>query len=143
MSSEYANGDTVRELDLIIHGLEEDKVSDTESVKEIFEATATPHTPSFMNRLGLKKDGKIRPLMLRMNNIDEKEEFMSKLWMLNEVRMRFKGMSITNDYTLEERMMIKKFVEEANRRNEIETSENRWKVRGTPSGGLRLVKITN
>ena len=79
--------------------------------------------------------------MLRMKNKEEKEEFMSKLWMLKNVRSRFKNMSITNDYTLEERNMIKKFVEEAKRRNTIETNENRWKVRGTPRGGLRLVKM--
>ena len=96
-----------------------------------------------LNRLGPKKDGKIRPLMLRMKSKEEKDDFMSKLWMLKNVRMKFKGMSITHDYTLEERKMIREYVEEANRRNEAETNEYRWKVRGTPRGGLWLMKITN
>ena len=143
LSSEYANLNTDREQNIIIHGLKEDEASDTELVADIFAATATQHTPSLIYRLGPKKDGKIRPLMLRMKSNDEKKEFMVKLWMLKNVRMRFKGMSITHDYTLEERNMIRKHVQEANRRNEAETNDYRWKVRGTPRGGLWLVKIAN
>ena len=78
-----------------------------------------------------------------MKSKEEKDDFMSKLWMLKNVRMKFKGMSITHDYTLEERKMIREYVEEANRRNKAETNEYRWKVRGTPRGGLWLMKITN
>lgn len=138
---EYTNLDTDRELNIIIHGLKEGEINDTQLVNDIFAATTTQHEPTFINRLGPKKDGKTRPLMLRMKNKEEKEKFMSKLWMLKNVRTRFKKMSITNDYTLEERNMIKKCVEEAKRRNTSEMSEYQWKVRGTPRSGLKLVKI--
>ena len=121
--------------------MKEGEINDTQLVNDIFAATTTQHEPTFINRLGPKKDGKTRPLMLRMKNKEEKEKFMSKLWMLKNVRTRFKKMSITNDYTLEERNMIKKCVEEAKRRNTSEMSEYQWKVRGTPRSGLKLVKI--
>ena len=48
-----------------------------------------------------------------MKTKDDKENFMSKLWMLKNARKRFGNISITNDYTLEERNFIKKWVEEA------------------------------
>ena len=100
LSPESAHLETDREQNIIIHGLKEDEVSDTQLVSELFTATATQHTPSVMNILGPKKDGKIRPLMLRMKSKDEKEEFMSKLWMLKNVRTRFKYMSISIYYRI-------------------------------------------
>ena len=130
-----------REQNVIVHGLEEGEISDTQLIKDIFEATDTQQEPSFINRLGPKRDGKTRPLMVRMRNKEEKEQFMSKLWMLKNARRRFKRMSITNDYTLEERYMIKKYVEEAKIRNTTERNEYQWKVRGTPKEGLKLVRI--
>ena len=113
---------------------------DTELVKDIFAATATHQEPVYINRLGPKKEGKIRPLIIRMQNSDEKEAFMSR-WMLKNVRMKFKNVSITNDYTLDERMMIRRCVEEAKRRNTSGTNGYLWKVRGTPKTGLKIVKI--
>ena len=130
-----------REQNIIVHGLEEGEISDTQLIKDNFEATDTQQEVSLINRLGPKRDGKTRPLMVRMKNKEEKEKFMSKLWMLKNSRTRFKSMSITNDYTIEERHMIRKCVEEAKRRNTTEMSEYQWKVRGTPKEGLKLVRI--
>lgn len=130
-----------REKNVIIHGLEEADVCDTKLVENIFEATATHHKPAHIIRLGQKNKDKIRPLLINMTNTDEKEEFMSKLWMLKNVRSRFGNISIAHDLTLEERNLIKKWVEEAERRNMQETNEYRWRVRGTPRTGMRLVKI--
>ena len=135
------NLDQDREQNLIIHGLKEGDICDTKLVKDIFEATATQHKPAQIMRLGQRNSDKTRPLMLHMKNRDEKEEFMSKLWMLKNVRARFGNISITHDYTLEERYLIKKWVAEAEQRNTHGTNEYRWKVRGTPRTGLRLVKI--
>ena len=137
------NLDQNREQNVIIHGLKEGDICDTKLVEDIFAATATQHEPAHTMRLGEKNNVKTRPLILFMKNKVEKEEFMSKLWMLKNVKTRFKNMSITNDYTLEERNLIKKWVDEANRRNTTGTNEYQWKVRGTPRDGLRLVKIMN
>ena len=66
---------------------------------------------------------------------------MSKLWMLKNAGAQFGNISITHDYTLEERNLIRKWVAEAKRRNTHGTNEYQWKVRGTPRTGLKLVKI--
>ena len=42
---------------------------------------------------------------------------------------------------MEERDLIKKFAEDAKKKNKEENT-TAWKVRGTPKNGLHLVKIT-
>ena len=130
-----------RERNIIIHGLKEDEISDHYQIKEIFAATTTQCAPLSVCRLGVEKADKDRPILLRMQSTREKEEFMSKLWMLKNVKMKFNKLSITNDYTLDERKMIKKCVEEANKRNMTGTIGYTWKVRGTPKEGMRIIKI--
>ena len=88
----------------------------------------------------MKKDGKNRPVMLHMRTTRDKEQFMSKLWMLKN-KISFKKLSITNDYTLGERKMIRTLVDEANKRNTNETGGYVWKVRGAPKEGMRIIKI--
>ena len=139
----HSNLEQDRDKNVIIHGLKESEKCDTELVEDIFKATATTHKPAQIMRLGQQRDDKTRPLMLLMKTGDEKKKFMSKLWMLKNVRTRFGNISITHDYTLEERNLIKKWVEEAERRNKHGTNECRWRVRGTPRTGLRLVQITS
>ena len=53
----------------------------------------------------------------------------------------FRGLSVRDDYTTEERELIKTFTDEAKRKNEAGDT-NVWKVRGTPKNGLHVVKIT-
>ena len=129
-----------RERNVIIHGLkEDDRINDHSQITEIFEATNTKYAPLSICRLGSKKVDKIRPILLRMESSQQKEELMSKLWMLKNLKQ--KNLSITNDYTLNERHIIKKYVEEANARNTNGTKDYIWKVRGTPKEGMRLIKI--
>ena len=49
--------------------------------------------------------------MIHMTNADEKEEFMSKLWMVSNVRTSFENISIAHDINLKERNLKKKWVE--------------------------------
>lgn len=132
--------DANRERNIVIHGLR-DGENDGDLVKDIFSATATQHAPVTMYRLGPKKTNTTRPLLLRMKTIEEKDEFMSRLWMLKNLKMKYGKMSITNDHTLEERRMIKEHVQEANKRNTEESKEFKWKVRGSPKDGLKIIRI--
>ena len=75
--------------------------------------------------------------MLHKQMATDKKEFMSKLWMLKQIRMKFKKLSITNDYTKDEREAIKELVNEAKKRNNADTTGYIWKVRG-----MRLLKMT-
>ena len=137
----YLNND--RERNLIIHGLkEEDESTDRERINEILRTTNTELSSLSFYRLGGKKTGTNRPIMVRMQTITDKEEFMSKLWMLKQLKM--KKLSITNDYTMDERKIIKQYVEEAKKRNNnTGTHGYVWKVRGTPRNGMRLIKFVN
>ena len=100
-------------------------MTDKEHIDEIFKTTNTESCPIAFYRLGSKRPDANRPIMLRMRTISEKEEFMSKLWMLGQLK---KKLSITHDYTIDERKVIKEYVEEAKKRNNTSTTGYVWKV---------------
>ena len=133
-----------REGNIIIYGLEEvgDNAIDENKVKDVFDAVNMKYKPISMYRLGAKQEDKIRPLMVCLQSKEEKGDFMSKLWKLKYARDKFKRISITHDYTLEERKTIKEWVKEAKRRNMNENERYTWKVRGTPKTEMRIIKIS-
>ena len=55
----------------------------------------------------------------------------------------FRGISLTDDYTITERHLIKEYSDKAkeNNRNEPLNSRYIWRVRGSPKNGLRLKKF--
>ena len=55
--------------------------------------------------------------------------------MLGQLKKKF---SITHDYTIDERKVIKECVEEAKKRNNTGTKGYVWKVRGTPRNRMKL-----
>ena len=72
--------DDNRERNIVIHGLEEEtEMTEKERIDKIFIVTNTESCPIAFYRLGSKKPDANRPIMLRMQTVSEKEEFMSKL----------------------------------------------------------------
>ena len=67
---------------------------------------------------------------------------MSNLFNLKGKNM-YKGISVTEDYTISERQMIKNFTSKAKERNSAESDDTDyvWKVRGTPKNGLVLKRF--
>ena len=56
---------------------------------------------------------------------------------------KFKRISVTDDYTAEERDAIKNKVTEAMNKTDAEgEGVYVWKVRGSPKNGLRLIRFT-
>ena len=96
--------------------------------------------PISVTRIGKIQDGRIRPIKLVMNSLENKNRIMSRLVNLKYAEERFKRLSVKDDYTVEERQLIKIWHQKAEERN---TNENTtmWKVRGTPKNGLRIVKV--
>ena len=137
-----------REVNLIIHGLEESNcnTSDESKVEGIFDEVHINYKPRTLYRLGIKEEGKNRPLLVHMQSKEEKDNVLSKLWRLKYARRNMEGISITHDYTFEERKLIKKLVEESKRRNMNEENNGSkgfvWKVRGAPKTRMRIVKIS-
>ena len=76
-----------------------------------------------------------------LRNLDDKKKIISNLKKLKNAEESILGISVRNDYTQEERNLIRTMSEEAKRKNEAENVTH-WKVRGTPKNGLRVVKIT-
>ena len=141
-----SNGDTktdpIRDQNIIIHGVNERDKADTDYLKKLFDILGMGHTgPSMSHRLGTKKFDRPRPVQITMKSVEEKQQFMSKLGLLNHADDEFKNISITNDYTLEEREEIRRWVMIAKKRNTNENSNYVWKVRGTPKIGMRLIRI--
>ena len=66
--------------------------------------------------------------------------------MKNLVKLRgnpnYEGISVTKDYTLLERSVIKKWTQKAKERNLKDASDSNiiWRVRGSPASGLYLKK---
>ena len=76
-----------------------------------------------------------------MKSIEDKEQVMKNLNKLKNADAALRGISVRDDYTLEERKLIRTMNEEAKKRNEAEKVTH-WKVRDTPKNGLKVVKVT-
>ena len=133
-----------RELNLIVHGLEENGTNTQTNtiVKELFDTLEVKHHPTTLtDRLGGKSPDKIRPIRLKMESNERKSEIMSKLWKLKHGPARFQKISITEDFTQEERKEIKRWVDEAKERTKQEDGYI-WKIRGSPRSKLRFIKLS-
>ena len=62
-----------------------------------------------IDRVGIKKPDKARPIRLVMASIEKKSEFMLSLGRLKYGANKFKKISITDDFSQEERKEIQKW----------------------------------
>ena len=118
--------------------IEDSSFCDSDKVQDLFHVIQVNYEPVTLFRLGRKEENKNRPLMVRLNSKEAKAAIMSNLGRLKHAVRRFsERISVTHDYTPEERKMIKELVEDARRRNSNQQNERyKWKVRG-----MQLVKI--
>ena len=132
--------DDMRELNIIVHGLKEDSTDPV--VKELFDTLKiAQHPETSTDRLGAKSPDKIRPIRITMESYERKQKLMSSLWRLKNGPEKFRKISITEDYTQDERREIKRWVDEAKRRTQEVDDGYVWKVRGSPRSKLRLVNM--
>jgi hypothetical protein len=140
-----SNQEHIRDLNIIIHGINESETPDDFFIKELFDIMEVNTGPVMAHRLGEKKADRPRPIKIVMDTKEHKAEFMSKLWKLRYAEPAHNKARITDDYTLEEREEIKRWVKMAKDKTENDHEEGMmehvWKVRGTPKSGLRLVQI--
>ena len=61
--------------------------------------------------------------------------------LLKNSEVCLKRISITDDYTIQEREEIRRFVEKAKEKSSAENGKFTLKVRGTPKNGLHLARI--
>ena len=135
----------VRENNIIIHGCiekdsdDQDKTFVQDMLKEI--SVGIVKTKS-ITRVGKTDSGKARPIKVSFNNIDEKIKVMSNLRFLKG-KDTYNKVSITEDYTISERNMIRDYVERAKQQNRElgDEAKSIVVVRGSPKNGLYLKEI--
>ena len=95
-------------------------------------------------RIGKSVPNKNRLIKVIMNCEEHKEMMMTNLKKLKNAEERFKAISVTDDRTLEEREVIKEWLEKVKKANEEEgeNSQYIYKIRGSPKNDIRLVKFT-
>ena len=92
-----------------------------------------------MTRIGKLADGKKRPLLVTFNSEVEKDNVFGNLQALKGIDT-YKGVSICEDLTPDQRKEFKDLLNEAKQRNQNETGEF-WRVRGSSKNGFFLKKI--
>jgi len=138
------NDTELREQNIVIHGIYEGNHTDAQYLCTLFNILGLNTSEMrASHRLGIKQNERKRPLKIVMKSIDEKTKLMSRLGRLRNASEQFKKIRVTDDYTMEEREEIKRWVILANESNKNVTKDYAWKVRGTPKTGLRLARVNN
>ena len=131
-----------REKNLILHGVPE--ISDTDDkayVKSLLALIGVNIEPTDIVRLGKENDnGRLRPIKLTMSSIEHKNLILSRLVNLRNAEDEYRRISIKEDYTFEERELVRNWKKKVDERNKAENSSE-WRLRGDPKNGLRIVKI--
>ena len=108
-----------RALNIVIHGLTEPSVpnaviDDKKNVDDFLAIIQqTDAKPVTITRLGTRDENKTRPIKIKFNLLSDKQLVMSSLSKLKEAPDMFRKISVTEDYTIEERAEIRKKVKEA------------------------------
>lgn len=91
-------------------------------------------------RLGRLSNDSVRPVLLEFRQYSTKNQTMESLYKLKDADEDLHQLSITHDLTKKEREEIRAKVQEAKERENNETGEYIWRVRGNP-GFLRIVRL--
>ena len=133
-----------RECNLIIHGKEENGDDDKLFVQNLNKQISVGSVKiNQIMRVGEIKANKIRPLKVVLSSPDEKNKVLYSMKNLKGNEL-YKGISVTDDYTINEREMIREFVKKAKKENEKEDKDSNyiWRVRGCPKNGLTIKRLT-
>ena len=136
-----------RQKNVIIHGATEDdskteedqKSIDKSFVDDLLRDISYKAVPNYIGRIGAKSEGKSRPIKVVFNTVDEKRKLFNNLKALKEVE-KYRSISISDDYTIAERQLIREWAVKAKEKNQNEPQDSNmiWRVRGGPKSGLML-----
>lgn len=133
----------LRAANLIIHGVretDEAETADNEWLNIFKKDIDTNAEVKFVGRIGQKKSSKNRPLKIVLKNQEDKRSIFSKLKNLKG-KESYQGVSISEDFTVAERSVIKSWIGKAKDKNEKEGSSNIiYRVRGSPKTGTMHLK---
>ena len=132
-----------RDRNIIVHGREDDNDTDTIFVKDLFAKLQIEQASvKSIQRIGMATNG---PIKMEMHTIQDKIQVLRSLTKLKGDN-NFKGIRITEDYTISERKLIKEYNSRAKEKTDTDPDKDQiiWRVRGSPRKGLflkRFVKL--
>ena len=139
----------LRKPNIIIHGImepmketiEKDQEEDRSEIEELLDDIDVRDIKLNHHRIGKKDEEglKWRPIKLKLENVNEKERIMKNLHKLKKYGNRY--ISITDDFTINERKIIKEKCKKAKEMNFANDGDFIWRVRGSPRTSLRFAKI--
>ena len=133
-----------RACNIIMHGKEDgdNKQEDVSFVNTLLQTVGGNITPKSIIRLGRYDTNRKRPIKVILQNEENKDKIMDNLRNLKD-KDEYKGISITEDYTVSEREIIKEYSDKAKEKNSLEPENTNyiWRVRGTPKNGLTLKRF--
>ena len=135
----------LRSKNLIIHGVEESSSenkndaikSDDIYINNFTTALKVTFTVKSELRIGLAGQDKNRPIKVVMNTKEVRKRTLSNLRNLKDFP-EYKNISVTEDYTITERRMIKDWSDKAKEKNKNESHDSQ---RGSPKAGLQLKRF--
>ena len=136
----------LRENNIVIHGKREsenNEDSDKQFVNDMIkDISVGAITAKSIIRIGKTENEKTRPIKVIFNNKEEKSKVMSNLRHLKGKEV-YNKISITDDYTMSERKMVKDYVDMAKQKNRELGNDAKTiiLVRGTPKNGLYLKEV--
>ena len=141
----------LRSRNLILHGVPEpcgnvsaeNKKMDEEYVVKFIDAVQVAVTFKSVSRIGRPdQEDKKRPIKIIMNSEEDKMKVLDNLRNLKD-NESFKRLSVTDDYTVAERYLLKEYSLKAKEMNDKESPDCKyvWRVRGTPKNGLDVKRL--
>ena len=120
---------------------ENSEVGDDQFVRELSKDAGVDLNIKFLTRIGVKTEGKIRPIKVVLESGHERYLLLKNLINLRE-KPKFEQISIKEDLTPFERSIIRDWTDRANERNLKESKDSTivWRVRGSPLKSLYLKK---
>ena len=120
---------------------ENSEVGDDQFVRELSKDAGVDLNIKFLTRIGVKTEGKIRPIKVVLESGHERYLLLKNLINLTE-KPKFEQISIKEDFTPFERSIIRDWTDRANERNLKESKDSTivWRVRGSPLKSLYLKK---
>jgi len=137
----------LRLKNIIIHGVVENErgenKTDTDFVRTLINDLKVKVEIKYITRLGNTKSDKIRPIKVVFTKEEEKDSVIGSLPSLKGYE-EYKKISVMEDFTFEERRLIKSWADKAFDKNskEPEGSTIVWRVRGSPKNMLFLKKFS-
>ena len=133
----------LRSKNLITHGVEkfssdnkDDAIKSNDIYRNNFIAALKVTSTEYIQKRSSGQD-KNRPIKVVMNTEEERNKILSNLRILKDIP-EYKTISVTEDYTITERRIVKDWSDKAKEKNKNESPDSKfvWKVQGSPKNGL-------